>query len=187
MVSIELFPRAKLHCIGRAPGDGTEPTGRHTLHGLTEDNQCITMFEAAALPAAIAFNEQRATQRVVVTANYMLVGPDHHDGGPSVRRLSFSSAVAEHVLRLRSSPDYKEVRHRKVVRSQFDRPVLHKQVASYVDLGRKIRFRAFRPTVPNIAIEPISQWTIDFLELATPRRALGLLHEFRILLTLICG
>jgi hypothetical protein len=33
MVSMDLFPRAKLHCIGRAPGDGTEPAGRLTLTG----------------------------------------------------------------------------------------------------------------------------------------------------------
>ena len=187
LVSIELFPRARLHCIGRAPGDGTQPAGRLTLHGLTENNQCITMLEAAARPGGIAFNQQSATQRVVVTANYMLVGSDHYDGGPSVRRLCFSSAVAEHVLRLMARPDYKEVRHRQFGGVQFDRPVLHKQVASYVDLGHKIRVRAFRPTVPNATIEPTSQWVIDFLELVTPRRALGVLHEFRILLTLICG
>lgn len=187
MVSMDLFPRAKLHCIGRAPGDGTEPAGRVTLHGLTENNQYITMFEAAAQPGGIAFNDQSATQRLRVTANYMLVDSVHHNGSPNVRRVSFSSAVAEHVLRLWSRPDYKEVRHRKVGRTHFERPVLHKQVASYVDFGRKIRIRAFRPTVPNTTIEPASQWTIDFLELATPRRALGVLHEFRILLSLICG
>jgi ApeA N-terminal domain 1 len=145
------------------------------------------MLEATACLGGIAFNRQSATQRVVVTANYMLVGSDHYDGGPTVRRLSFSSVVAEHVLRLWARPDYKEVRHRKLGGAQFERPVLHKQVASYIDLGHKIRIRAFRPTVPNTTIEPTSLWIIDFLKLVTPRRALGVLHEFRILLTLICG
>jgi hypothetical protein len=183
---MDIFPRARLHCIGRAPGDGIQPAGRLTLLGLTENNQYITMLEAGARPGGFAFNQQSTTQRVEVTANYMLVGTDHYDGGPSVRRLSFSSAVAEHVLRLWAH-DYKEVRHRKFGGGQFDRPVLHKQIASYVDLGHKIRVRIFRPTVPNTSIEPTSQWVIDFLELVTPRRALGALHEIRILLTLICG
>jgi hypothetical protein len=37
-VSVETFPRARLNCIGRAPGDGSPITGRLTLHGLTENN-----------------------------------------------------------------------------------------------------------------------------------------------------
>lgn len=186
-VSMETFPRARLHCIGRAPGDGAPIAGWLTLHGLTENNQSVTLLEAAAHPGGLAFNRQSTTQRTIVTANYMLVGSDHYDDSPSVRRLSFGSAVAEHVFRLWSSPDYREVRHRKVARSQFDRPVLHKQVASYTDLARKIRIRVFRPTVPNTTIDPTSHWTIDFLELVTPKRALGVLHEFRSLLALICG
>jgi hypothetical protein len=186
-VSMETFPRARLHCIGRAPGDGAPITGRLTLYGLTENNQSITMLEAAARSGGFAFNSQSATQRVVVTANYMLVGTDHYDGGRSVRRLSFASTVVEHVLRLWSRPDYKEVRHRRVGGSQFDSPVLHKQVASYVNLDRRIRIRVFRPTVPTTKIEPRSHWTMDFLELVTPRHALGILHQFRSLLALICG
>src|SRR5258708_7290182 len=32
-VYIDTFPRASLHCIGAAPGDGIGPSGRLTLHG----------------------------------------------------------------------------------------------------------------------------------------------------------
>ena len=42
-------------------------------------------------------------------------------------------------------------------------------------------------TVPTTTIDPMSLWTIDFMNLVTPRQALGLLHEFRSLLALICG
>jgi len=183
---METFPRARLHCIGAAPGDGKQIAGRLTLHGLTENNQYVTMLEAFAHPGGLAFNRQSTAQRVVVTANYMLVGMDHFDSRPCVRRLSFASSLAEHVFRLWSRPDYKEIKHRRFGGVAFDRPVLHKQAASYVDLARRIRFRIFRPTVPNTTIEPLSHWTIDFLELVTPRRALSILHEFRSLLTLIC-
>ena len=56
-----------------------------------------------------------------------------------------------------------------------------------MDLNRGIRVRAFRPTVPTTTIDPTSFWTIDFLQLVTPGRALSILHEFRALLALICG
>jgi hypothetical protein len=164
-VFMETFPRARLHCIGRAPGDGAPITGRLTLHGLTENNQSVTLLEAAAQPGGLAFDRRSATQRTIVTANYMLVGSDHYDDSPSVRRLSFGSAVAEHVLRLWST-NSKEVRHRKIGGSRFDRPGLHKQVASYIDLGRKVRIRVFRPTISTTTLDPTSHWTIDFLELS---------------------
>jgi hypothetical protein len=61
MVSMDVFPRARLHCIGRAPGDGTEPAGRLTLHGLTENNQYITMLEA--LPAGVRATVDRTASR----------------------------------------------------------------------------------------------------------------------------
>jgi hypothetical protein len=155
-VSIDTFPRARLHCIGAAPGDGIQPAGRLTLHGLTEGNQYVTMLEAAAHPGGLSFSDRSATQSVVVTANYMLVGSEHFDESVGVRRLHFASSVAEHVLRLWARPDYTELRHRKVGGSRYDRPILHKQVASFVDVGRKIRVRAFRPTVPNTMIDPTS-------------------------------
>ena len=117
----------------------------------------------------------------------MLVGSEYFDESVSVRRLSFASSVAEHVLRLWDNRDYKEVRHRKIGSSQFESPIFDKQVASYVDLDRQVRVRAFRSTVPATTIDPTSFWTIDFLQLVTPRRALGALHEFRALLALICG
>jgi hypothetical protein len=96
----------------------------------------------------------------------MLVASDYFDDSASVRRVTFASSLAEHVLRLSADSDYKEVRHRKFDGAPFDRPILRKQAASYVDIGRKIRIRAFRPTVPTAEIEPRSLWRIDFLELA---------------------
>jgi hypothetical protein len=117
----------------------------------------------------------------------MLVGSRHFDTGPSVRRLSFSSSVVEHVLHLWASPDYKDIRHRRVGGTKYEAPILRKQVASYVDLARRIRIRAFRPRVPTTTIDPTSSLTIDFLDLVTPKQALRALHEFRNFLTLICG
>jgi hypothetical protein len=145
------------------------------------------MLEAAVGPSGYAFNSRSATQSIAVTANYMLVASEHFDESASVRRVSFASSLAEHVLRLCASPDYKEIRHRKFGGSPYDIPILHKQVASYLDFGRRIRVRAFRPTVPTTTIEPSSPWTIDFRPLVTPGEALGVLHEFRALLALICG
>jgi hypothetical protein len=168
-------------------GGGIQLPGRLTLHGLTEGNQCVTMFEAMASPTGLAFNRRSSTQSVAVTANYMLVGSDHFDESASVRRVSFASSLVEHVLRLFASPDYKEIRHRKIAGGPFENPILQKQVASYVDNGRAIRVRVFRPTVPTTTIEPRSFWTIDFLRLVTPREALRVLHEFRALLALLCG
>jgi ApeA N-terminal domain 1 len=188
MVSIETFPTARLHGMGVRPGDGTEPSGRMTVHGITEHNEYITMLEAHARLGGHAFNDRSVTERIVVTANYMLVSTHRHfDDDPTIRRLSFSSSMVEHVLRLWARPDYKEIRHRRVGNTAHERPILHKQVASYVDWPRKIRVRAFRPTVPTTTIDPMSVWTLDFLEPVTPRRALALLHEFRSLLTVICG
>ncbi len=145
------------------------------------------MLEASGWFAGTAFNRQSATERIAVTANYMLVGSQHFDEGPSVRRLSFSSSVAEHVLRLSARPDYKDIRYRKVGSTEHEAPILRKQVASYVDLARRIRVRAFRPRVPTTTIEPMSSLTIDFLDLVTPRHAAGILHEFRSFLVIMCG
>ncbi len=145
------------------------------------------MLEAAARFDGLAHNSQSTTQRIAVTANYMLVGSEYFRESASVRRLSFASSVAEHVLRLWDNLDYKEVRHRKFCGSQYESPIVHKQVASYVDLGTRVRVRAFRSTVPATTIDPTSFWTIDFLQLVTPRRALSALHELRALLALICG
>jgi hypothetical protein len=106
---------------------------------------------------------------------------------PAFGEVSFASSLAEHVLRLLARPDYKEIRYRRFGGSQHDIPILHKQVGSCVDIGRGIRVRAFRPTVPATTIEPTSAWKIDFLRLVTPIEALVVLHEFRALLALICG
>lgn len=186
-VHIETFPRVRLHCMGAAPGDGIHPSGRLTLHGLTDENQCVTMFEAAASPAGVAFNNRTATQTISVTANYMLVASEHFDESASVRRVTFGSSIVEHVLRLWADPAYKEIRHRKARGRPYETPILHKQVASYVDFGKRIRVRAFRPTVPTPMIDPTSLWTIDFLQLVTPSEALKVLHAFRALLALLCG
>jgi hypothetical protein len=75
----------------------------------------------------------------------------------------------------------------KAAQRAGDVPILQKQVASYLDFGRRIRVRVFRPTVPTTTIGPSSTWTIDFLRLVTPGEALRALHEFRALLALICG
>jgi hypothetical protein len=186
-VYIDVFPCANLHCIGAAPGDGIRPTGRLTLHGLTEGNQCVTMLEATVGPGGYAFNSRSATQSIAATANYMLVASKHFDESASVRRVSFASSLAEHVLRLFASPDYKEIRHRRFGGSRYDIPILQKQVASYLDFERRIRVRVFRPTAPTTTIEPSSTWTIDFLRLVRPGEALRALHELRALLALICG
>jgi hypothetical protein len=184
---IDTFPEAQLYCIDGRPGDGTPPLGRLTVHGVTESNECITMLEASGRFSGSSFKNRGAAESITITANYMLVGSQHFDTGPSVRRLSFSSSVVEHVLRLQASLDYKEIRHRRVGSTQFELPILQKQAASYIDLARRIRVRAFRPTVPTTTIDPTSSMRIDFLDLVTPKHALHTLHEFRSFLTLICG
>jgi hypothetical protein len=145
------------------------------------------MLEASGRFSGSSFKNRGAAESITITANYMLVGSQHFDTGPSVRRLSFSSSVVEHVLRLQASLDYKEIRHRRVGSTQFELPILQKQAASYIDLARRIRVRAFRPTVPTTTIDPTSSMRIDFLDLVTPKHALHTLHEFRSFLTLICG
>jgi hypothetical protein len=145
------------------------------------------MLEATAVPGGYAWNRRSMTQSIAVTASFMLVASEHFDESASVRRVSFASSLAEHVLRLSARPDYKEIRYRRFRDSQHDIPILHKQVASYVDFRRRIRVRAFRPTVPATTIEPTSSWTMDFLSLVTPSEALGVLYEFRALLALVCG
>lgn len=184
-VYIDKFPRASLHCIGRGPGDGSPPRGRMTIHGLTDGNQSVTMFEAAAYPGGTAYNNQTATQRTSIAANYMLIAYQHFDESSTVRRVTFGSAVAEHVLRLFANLDYKDIRYRSSGGNEI--PVFHKLVASYVALEQGFRFRVFRSTVPNTSIEPTSVWTIDFLKLTTPRAALDTLFQFRALLAVLCG
>ena len=169
------------------PSDRTFPGVRSTIHGVTESNEYITMLDAVARLSGYSIKSQSVTESISIIANYMLVGTQHFDQSPSVRRLSFSSSVVEHVLRLQARPDYKDIRHRRAGGTTWETPVLHKQVASYVDLSRKIRLRVFRPRVPATTIEPKSFLTIDFLDLVTPKQAVKTLHEFRSLLTLICG
>ena len=184
---METFPSARLHCMNEPPGDGAYPLGRQIFHGVTENNEYITMLEADARMGGTSFGGQSSTASIAVTANYMLVGSQHFDASPSVRRLHFSSSVVEHVLRLFARPDYKDIRHRKRGRGEHEIPILQKQVASYVDTERKLRFRAFRPRVPTTTIEPMSSIIIDFFNLVTPKEAAQFLHEFRSLLALICG
>ena len=165
-VFIDTFPSARLHCMGGRPGDGAPLVGRLTILGITEDNEYVTMLDASARPGGIAFSHQSATESAVVTANFMLVGSEHFDGGRSVRRLSFSSSVVEHVLRLWARPDYKDIRYRRVGNTEHERPIVRKQVASHVDIHRRIRFRAFRPRVPTTTIEP----TVPIRLTQTPTR-----------------
>lgn len=187
MVSIDGFPRAQLYFMGARPGDGRPLRGRLNVHGITEGNEHITMLEATGVPRSHNIGSQSSTESTVITANCMLVSSKHFDAGQHVRRLSFSSAAAEHVLRLQASEDYKELAHRRLSNLGHEWPILHKQVASYVDLARKIRVRVFRSRVPTTTIEPTSLWTLDFLEANTPKQALSVLHQFRSLLSLICG
>ena len=187
-VFMETFPSARLHCMNDRPGDGAPPLGTQKIfHGVTEDNEYITMLEASARLAGSSYGLQSATEKIAITANYMLVGSQHFDASASVRRLRFSSSVVEHVLRLFADPDYKDIRHRKSGGTEYEIPILRKQVASYVDVKRKLRFRAFRPRVPTTTIEPMSSISIDFFNPVTPKEAAHFLHEFRSLLTLICG
>lgn len=184
-VYIDTFPRATLHCIGRSPGDGSPPRGRLTMHGLTEDNRSVTMFEAAAYPGGVSYNNRSTTQSTNITANYMLMGYDHFDDSATVRRISFGSSVAEHVFRLLADPSYGDIRHRN--QAGFEIPILHRQAVSFLDPQRRIRVRAFRSTIPNITIEPSSNWVIDFLKMVTPREAIDTLFNFRVLLAVLCG
>ena len=126
------------------PGDGIQPIGQQVIHSITEGGDYITMLEAAGRPGGSWFNREKSTTSISITANYMLVGSQHFDAGPSVRRLSFSSSVVEHVLRLWASPDYKDIRHRRVGSTEYEIPILRKQVASYVDLAKRIRVRGGR-------------------------------------------
>jgi len=185
-VYMDTFPRAQLHCIGRAPGDGSLPRGRLTIRGLTNGNQSVTLFEAAANPGGVAFNNRTSTQRTSITANYMLVASDHFDESATIRRVSFASAVAEHTLRLFANPAYRDIQYRKTG-DGYEDPIFYRQVASYMNMERGIRFRVFRSNVPSIAIEPKSTFVIDFLRLTTPRKALDMLLQFRALLSVICG
>ena len=119
-IFIDQFPKARLHCMNGRPGDGDQPFGRHNFHGVTEDNECITMLEASGRFGGVAFNSQSASESIAVTANYMLVGSRHFDEGQSIRRISFSSSMVEHVLRLWARPDYKDIRYKKAGRTGYE-------------------------------------------------------------------
>jgi hypothetical protein len=61
------------------------------------------------------------------------------------------------------------------------------QVESYLDRARRIRFRFFRPRVPNTTIEPMSSVLVDSLDAVTPQHAMSMVHSLRSLFALICG
>ena len=185
-VFIDGFPRAHLHCLNGAPGDGKVPEGRGTLNGITEDNECVTMLEALASYGGVSMKQIARTIRVSVTANYMLVGDRHFDASKTVRRVSFSSSWVDHTQRL-YAVDYSDLRQRPIEGYRVKRAILHKQVTSYVDLTHRMRIRVWRSTVPISGAEPGSKISIDFLGLATPKRALTALHHFRDLLSVLCG
>jgi len=185
-VFMDGFPRASLHCLDYPPGDGKVPEGRGTLHGITEDNECVTMLEAMASHAGASMKHSATTRRVSITANYMLVGDRHFDATRTVRRVTFSSAWVEYTQRLYAI-DYSELRQRKIEGYRIRRAVLHRQAVSYVDFAHRMRIRMWRSTVPNIGVEPGSKISIDFLDLATPKGALTSLHYFRDLFAVICG
>ena len=83
--------------------------------------------------------------------------------------------------------DYSDLRQREVEGFRVKRPVLHRQAVSYVDFTHRTRLRIWRSTVPNHGVEPGSKIAIDFLDLATPSRALKVLHYFTDLLSVLCG
>jgi hypothetical protein len=185
-VFIDQFPRVAMHRLAGGPIEGSFPVGRGIIHGITDGNQYVTLFEASAYPNGIAFKSESATERVSVTANYMFVGYQHFDGSPCISRLSFSSAVIEHVLRLWASSDYTDIRYRdkRHAKTPYVRPM---QVVSYLDVARRIRFRLFQPRVPTTTIEPMSSVVVDFLDAVTPQHAMSMLHSLRSLFALICG
>ena len=185
-VFIDGFPRAHLHCLNEVPGDGKVPEGRGTLHGITEDNECVTMLEALASNSGVSMKHVATTRKVSVTANYMLIGDRHFDGSGTVRRVSFSSSWVDRTQRL-GAVDYTDLRQRDVEGFRVKRPVLHRQAVSYIDFAHRMRLRIWRSTVPDRGVEPGSKIAIDFLDLATPDRALKVLHYFRDLLSVLCG
>jgi hypothetical protein len=181
-VYLDLFPRLELHSLNET---ARQAVRQPLVLGITDQGDYVTLFEATWVFGKVSI-KQDYIESINVTANYMLVGNRHFDASPSIRRVTFSSAVVEHVLRFQALHDYTEIRHRRT--SGGDKiPVLRKQVSSYVDSSRRIRVRVLRSTVPNVTIEPQSGMTIDFLDLVTPKEALRTLHELRMLLTLLCG
>src|SRR5271155_6054335 len=74
-VFMETFPSARLHCMNDRPGDGAPPLGTQKIfHGVTEDNEYITMLEASARMAGTSYGLHSSTRSIAITANYMLVG-----------------------------------------------------------------------------------------------------------------
>ena len=155
-----------------------------TVLGVTDRNEHVTLFEAAVEIGSLSLHGGSATERVSITANYMLVGHKHYDDGPHISRLRFSSALIEHVLRLWASGDFTDIRHRPGGTMPHVSP---KPVASYADLKRRVRFRLFQPRVPTTTIEPMSSVLVDFLGGTTPKQAMSMLHSLRSLFALICG
>ena len=185
-VYMEGFPNALLYRINEVPGDGVKPLGRGTLHGITDENECVTMLEALGRLNSLSIKGRGTTERIRITARYMLVGDRHFDETPSVRRLSFSSLAAEMVLRLQAT-DYRSVPHRKIGIGQQLAPILKRQVASFTDTGRRRRVRVFRSTVPPDGMKPTSMWSVHFLDLVSPHDAISVLHTFRNFLSVVCG
>jgi hypothetical protein len=185
-VFVDGFPRARLHCLNGAPGDGIVPEGRGTLHGITEDNECVTMLDALVSPGRISANKIATTVSLSVTANSMLVGNRHLDGSRTVRRVTFASSWVDRTQRL-GAEDYSDLRQRATEGFRGKRPILSRQAVSYVDFARRMRIRIWRSTVPISGVEPGSKIAIDFLDLVTPDHALRVLHYFRDLLSVLCG
>ncbi len=186
-VYLDGFPRASVHCLNSLPGDGSQPVGRHVFHGITEENEYVTLLEGNCREDGYSYHKGSSTTiRYAISANYMLIGDRHYDSGASVRRLTFSSAMVENVLSL-GAKNYRDIRHRPISSRRYEYPILEKQVASCVDLGRRIRIRVLRSTVPSATIKPSSRVTIDFLDSVTPLHALNKLHELKNLLAVICG
>ncbi len=186
-VFMDGFPRARLHCLNGAPGGGKVPEGRGTLHGITEDNECVTMLDALISHGGFSAKQIATTVSLSVTASCMLVGNRHLDGSRTVRRVTFASSRVDHTQRL-GAVDYSDLRQRAIEGFRVKRPILSRQAVSYVDFAHRMRIRIWRSTVPiTSGVEPGSKIAIDFLDMATPDRALRVLHHFRDLLSVLCG
>lgn len=183
-VYIEQFPNVDLHCLDSAPGDGEVPKGYHTVLGITEDNQYVTMPEAVFYERGLATRAGSSTYKIGATSNFMLLGTSHFSDKKAVKRLTFSSSIIQHVFRLfpnvSSAPRVSKIRG-------FSYPIYNKLVVSHVNLKHRVRFRIFRSIIPSAGIEPTSTIMVDFYDAITPSEALKFLYNFRQLMTVICG
>jgi ApeA N-terminal domain 1 len=142
------------------------------------------MLEALFYERGLATSAASSTYKIGATSNFMLLGKAHFSDEKSVKRLTFSSSIIQHVFRL--YPDVSSA-PRVITSHGFRRRVYHKLIVSYVNFKHRVRFRIFRSILPSIGIEPTSTLMVDFYDAITPSEALKFLYNFRQLMTVICG